>query len=41
MALETHTLLMHRPRRCEIEYPEIGVNSAGINVPSNIAAVVS
>ena len=40
MALETHTLLTHQPQRCEIEYRAIGVNSAGISVPSNTAAVV-
>ena len=40
MALETHALLSHQSLRCEIEYRVIGVNSAGIRVPSNTAAVV-
>ena len=40
MALETHTLLTHQSQRREIEYRVIGVNSAGISVPSNTAAVV-
>ncbi len=40
MALETHTLLTHEPQRCEIEYRIIGVNTAGISVPSNTAPVV-
>jgi len=40
MALETHTLLTHQPQRCEIEYRIIGVNTAGISVPSNTAPVV-
>ena len=40
MALETHALLSHQSQRREIEYRIIGVNSAGISVPSNTAAVV-
>ncbi len=40
MALETHALLSNQSQRREIEYRVIGVNSAGISVPSNTAAVV-
>ena len=40
MALETHALLSNQSQRREIEYRIIGVNSAGISVPSNTAAVV-
>jgi hypothetical protein len=40
MALETHALLSQQSQRREIEYRIIGVNSAGISVPSNTAAVV-
>jgi hypothetical protein len=47
MALETHTLLSHQSEHREIEYQAhgsawavIGVNSAGISVLSNTAAVV-
>jgi len=32
--------LSHQSLRCQIEYRIIGVNSAGISVPSNTAAVV-
>jgi hypothetical protein len=38
MALETHALLSNQSQRREIEYRIIGVNSAGISVPSNTAA---
>ncbi len=40
MALETHALLTNQPQHCEIEYRIIGVNTAGIGVPSNTATVV-
>jgi len=40
MALETHALLSNQSQRRQIEYRIIGVNSAGISVPSNTAAVV-
>ena len=40
MALETHALLTHQSQRREMEFRVIGVNSAGISVPSNTAAVV-
>jgi len=40
MPLETHALLSNQSQRREIEYRIIGVNSAGISVPSNTAAVV-
>jgi hypothetical protein len=40
MALETHALLSHQSQRREIEYHVIAVNSAGIGIPSNTAAVV-
>jgi hypothetical protein len=39
-ALDTHALLSNQSQRREIEYRVIGVNSAGISVPSNTAAVV-
>lgn len=46
MALETHALLSHQSERRELEYEAsalatIGVNSTGIGIPSNRAAVVS
>jgi hypothetical protein len=45
MALETHALLSHQSEHREIEHQAhgwavIGVNSAGISVPSNTAEVV-
>jgi len=40
MALETHTLLSNQSQRRQIEYRIIAVNSAGVSVPSNTAAVV-
>jgi len=40
MVLETQTLLTHQLQRSEVEYRVIGVNSAGISVPSNTVAVV-
>lgn len=40
MALETHALLSNQSQRRQIEYRIIGVNSAGVSVPSNTAALV-
>jgi len=40
MALETHTLLSNQSQRRQIEYRIIAVNSAGVSIPSNTAAVV-
>ncbi len=40
MALETQALLTNESQRRQIEYRIIAVNSAGISVPSNTAAVV-
>ena len=40
MALETQALLTNQSQRRQIEYRIIAVNSAGISVPSNTAAVV-
>jgi len=39
MALESHALLSNQSQRRQIEYRVIGVNSAGISIPSNTAAV--
>jgi len=40
MALETQALLTNQSQRRQIEYRIIAVNSAGISIPSNTAAVV-
>jgi len=40
MALETKALLTNQSQRRQLEYRIIAVNSAGISIPSNTAAVV-
>jgi hypothetical protein len=39
IAPKTHALLSHHSQRRQLEFRVIGVNSAGISVPSNTAAV--